>query len=150
MNTSLQKKCWVCNHESPILELHHIVSQRHGGTTGPTILLCNNCHTLCHAQARICTSSNPDTRKKNYIPLSIHRKAMVVVNQLVKGELAYNTKKDTMEDLAIQTLMIPVSPRQLQRLHILKKYYGYSNLQDFLLATIEKITNAKSIPKDDG
>jgi hypothetical protein len=148
MTVTLTDKCWVCGHESLLLEEHHVVAQRHMGTHGRTILLCNNCHSACDAQSVVMKSKNKNTRAKNYIPVEHYARAIQVVNMLVAGELRYNLQKTEYEDVAVQTLMIPVSPRQLQRLHTLKQYYRYDNLQDFLIALVSNITKVQAIPKD--
>ena len=42
-----QDKCWNCGVKGSIHH-HHVVPRHCGGTNGPTVPLCSNCHTLVH------------------------------------------------------------------------------------------------------
>lgn len=44
--------CFVCNSTAAVSNEHHIVPRSDGGTDGPTVILCPNCHTLLHNAAK--------------------------------------------------------------------------------------------------
>lgn len=47
METLILPHCWVCD-STAYLHQHHIVPCCYGGTNGPTITLCGNCHGGIH------------------------------------------------------------------------------------------------------
>jgi hypothetical protein len=135
--------CYVCGTEM-VSEEHHLRHQAQGGTRGDTIMLCSNCHDMVHKQARVAKSTNAKTRRQNYIPAELHTRAMAVVNELLAGEASYKMEQEHYQDHAMQTLQIAISPRQMQRLHMLKQQNGFSNLADFTESIIAKLTGVRS------
>lgn len=144
----MSNRCYVCGGAVSIEE-HHLRLQAEGGTTGQTIHLCSNHHDMCHRQARALQSRNAQTRNKNYIPVALYDRAMPIVEAIIQGRLVYNTEREAFQDYAIQNVNIPVSPRQLVRLHKLKQQQGFTNLEDFLRAFVAHLTGTKAKNKDE-
>ena len=138
--------CIICK-SAYALEEHHEQMQAEGGTSGRTLFLCSNCHVACHQQARALKSKNPKINNKQYFPLELRQRAYPVVQGIISGSLVYETKKDRLHDHAISSLQIPISPRQLARLHIQKQLHGYTNMEDFMSAIVVQITGVRAWPK---
>lgn len=140
--------CVGCDSEV-LTEEHHLCPQATGGTNWRTVWLCPTCHNIVHAQARVMLSAKAETRNKNYYSSAenkIHLEPVVKIAAISRRLLADN--KDLYENVAIQSVTIPVSPAQLARLHKLKAIRGFTSMDAFLKSLIEHITQLKSTPKE--
>jgi hypothetical protein len=140
--------CYICG-TNVAIEEHHLVLQAEGGTKGKTIDLCSTHHTMCHQQARAYQSKNAKTRSKNYVPIALYHRAKPIIEAIIEGRLTYNTEKEKFQDYAIQNVNIPISPRQLVRLHTLKQRQGFDNLEKFLMAVMRQMTGVAAKSKDE-
>lgn len=143
-------QCFVCG-SIMSLEEHHLRLQAQGGTTGRTVMLDSNCHDACHKVARALQSVHSKTRAKawSYIPVNLHVRASLVVEAILAGGLTYETERDLYQDHANLNLQIPISARQRQRLHMLKQRQGFTNLEDFLMAIVAKMTGVRAYNKEE-
>jgi hypothetical protein len=139
--------CYICN-ATTCLEEHHCNLQAQGGTTRQTIWLCANCHASAHKQARAAKSKNPDIKGKQYFPPELRIRAQPVVEAMLHGEMIYNTQRESYQDHAMQPQMFEVSPRQLQRLHLIKQQNGFSNMADFWQSVVSSLTGVRAWSKD--
>lgn len=138
--------CCICGGDM-MTEEHHLRHQAQGGTSGQTVWMCSNCHAAAHSQARALKSKNPDIKSKQYFPLELRQRAHFVVQALLRGELEYNTERERFQDHAMQPQMFEVSPRQLQRLHMIKRQNGFTNMNDFWQSVVAKLTGVAAWPK---
>jgi len=86
----MTKKCPLCLRQKILINEHHIQPQATGGTSGPTIFICTECHDAVHA----CAVKFLSNKKAEAQAISENIfKNKKLANELVKSVIKYSIRK---------------------------------------------------------
>lgn len=86
--------CWVCQTTDTSFEQHHLVPRCFGGENGPTVTLCESCHTIAHENAENIYHGHPLTTYNEVEKTTrSHYLSRVIVNARLAVEASPTNKK---------------------------------------------------------
>lgn len=134
-------KCGICPVEHTSKNSHHIVPQAAGGTDGPTIDICANCHDAVHAEiSRILKVYRKEGRIGTVLWKPKHpdeyQIAEFVILTGVKGILDFENSPDKMYKITVS-----VSADVHKKLISLKRVLKVKSLPETLRACITIVLN---------
>lgn len=126
------KRCPFCIKPFNQLVEHHVIPREmtlNGikGVNGPVVYICASCHTSLHSEALALTSKNP--KVKQYFTEEERVRAFKYLRVLVAALQSNKEKKSSGHD---QKLVLSLDSEIIDRLHILKTDFGFTNLTTFL------------------
>jgi hypothetical protein len=131
------KFCAICNQQFELLESHHIKPTSLGGDiNGPQVLICSNCHTGIHSEAKAAISKNPSN--KSYFTPLVFQKALPYIQEIIKASLEFNREENPNN---IRKITIILKDHELVKLHKLKLDAGFKSLDEYLPSLIRAIIN---------
>ncbi len=120
--------CWCCVSKVSLDE-HHVVPREYGGSKGPTVTLCGNCHKLVHRVASNVWSQRTKTDKKTVVASRLKdytgdkQKITYLVDVILRARAATAT---TPQQKAVN-VVVKLNPDQRRRFQELKKVLGKTN-----------------------
>lgn len=128
-------KCYVCH--SPFngnIEIHHVVPRAYGGLNGPTVALCDSCHTRVHKLEKLICSNKTDT-------FGLDKEAY---NRLYSLALVIVRAKRMMKDdpnKVIKVILV-LNQKEVRTLDKLKSMLGLKNRSDVYSYALKCLTNS--------
>lgn len=81
------KTCFVCREEYPSGESHHVLPRSRGGTEGPEVDLCANCHLSVHNAAKAMTRGKSPDKALAHLSEDARDRALGLVQVILMADL---------------------------------------------------------------
>lgn len=119
------------------LEEHHIIPKSLGGEHGPTVILCGSCHSSAHFSAKGWLAG----KSTNTFPPNLQEKALPYIQAIVAAAERFRALGGQSREIPGKLLTVKIrDPAVLAALHIVKRDAGFTNLETFLNALFERMT----------
>lgn len=138
VSTGASGGCWVCEALGKSFNAHHIIPRNAGGTKGPQVRICSECHDGIHHVAKLGVSADDYVlvagAKSNWKSQEARERANFLVNLIITSESLANksTNKSVMMNLKL-------TGEQNQKLEYLSKRLA-KNKVDTLLHLLDVYT----------
>lgn len=130
-------KCYICGKEE-FVQSHHVIMQAAGGKEGPTVFLCPTDHDKIHTVAVNLESKG----KKKELPFTPDEwsRAKRLVEYL---QLAIRKNRHDPNGNDPAKVIITITKRELDLLHLLKQDAKYSNLNLYATDVIRALIRSR-------
>lgn len=133
--------CWVCSVKNVSFNAHHIIPRNAGGTNGPQVQICSECHDGLHHAAHLVISADdyslkPDAKQRWRTTESKQRADFLI--RLVINSQSLAAKSDNKTTL----VTVKLSGEHDRKLTYLSRRLGLSK-HDTLLHLIDKGVTTK-------
>lgn len=132
------RPCYVCSEETALDQDHHVVMQSRGGSDGPTVVLCVNCHTAVHLAARAMIAGKSPDKYLVHLDHDSRSRAMVLIRTIVATESILEDRRNPRPLLSV-TLDCP---EYLVALNMLQKDRGFSSRDRLVNSLLRKIAES--------
>ena len=132
-------QCPICQQNLAHLEEHHIIPREYGGESLETIDICSTCHRGLHNQATHIIAKQKSNGKieRYYFTQDIWPVASQFVSYIVEAHRNFHSVNSN--NIRHRRIIVHVPDDLLLKLHLLKKYKGYSSLERFIRHLLEDL-----------
>ena len=86
--------CFVCEEMIAVQDLHHVIPQSRGGTEGPTVPLCPNCHAIIHSAAYAMIAGKVPDAFIDHLDHDARGRAMILIKSIAIVEATKEDKRN--------------------------------------------------------
>lgn len=126
--------CFVCHSDSIFNDSHHILPRSRGGTYGPELDLCQDCHRLVHTAAKaMIRGKSPDKQLASLDSDAARDRARGLIQVILMGDVNQPTNPNPMIAVVLD------DPLYLKALKLFQKDAGFTSQEAAINGLLRKI-----------